>query len=100
MSTDPRQPPDSFRRLRPAPSIDVSDKTLHDCLVRHGFEPADTFVQFKRSLPQQYRWLRGLALGFYLDTVYAARGDIEAKERVDYCRTNWEAMRRHRAERC
>lgn len=98
MSTNHERMQRLFSRPLPEPMTDVPDSILHDCMVSLGFPASDTFVQFKYTMPGQYRWLRGLALKVYMDTVYAARGDKEARERVDYMREMWQEMTRRKHE--
>lgn len=97
MSGRPFSSPDrmlgKFRRPLPEPTIDVPDSVLVGNMCAHGHPREEAFTQFKRSMPRQYHMLRGLALKFWLDCVYADRGDADAKERVEYCEHIWRTMR-------
>jgi hypothetical protein len=72
----------------PAPIASVPDNELINTLVAHG-QPRYGAEEL-RTNPQ----LRLLATRFWVDVGDAGRGDKAAKERVDYCRASWEAMRR------
>jgi hypothetical protein len=72
----------------PTPIAAVPDEELIGCLIEHG-QPAHSAREVKRN-PQ----LRLAALRFWVDVGDARKGDKAAKERVDYCRESWSAMRR------
>lgn len=71
----------------PTPIASVPDAELIDTLVAHG-QPRYAAEQIRNS-PE----LRLAALRFWCDVGDAGRGDAEARERVDYCRHNWQRMR-------
>lgn len=70
------------------PILAVPDEELIATLVAHG-QPRYAAEQVKTD-PQ----LRLAALRFWVDVGDAGRGDKQAKERVDYIRASWSAMRR------
>lgn len=72
----------------PAPLAAVPDDELISCLVAHG-QPRWSAELVRRD-PQ----LRLSALRFWVDVGDAGRGDAQARERVDYMRACWSAMRR------
>jgi hypothetical protein len=75
-----------FNRPLPPPPVDVSDVELENFLVTMGFPRDECYTAYRYTIPHQYRWLRGLALSMYQDSVLEARGDKDAKERLDYVR--------------
>lgn len=94
----PDQVQRAFNRPLPEPTVDVPDDVLVNTMAGYGFDRSESFVQFKHTMPQQYNWLRSIALKFYADVVAANRGDADAKERVDYCAEVWRGMLRRRIE--
>ena len=65
-----------------------NDRLLIATLVAHG-QPQWSAEQLRFHPPARF-W----ALKFWLDVQDAAEGDGQAKERVDYCRSCWQEMRK------
>lgn len=94
----PDQAQRAFNRPLPDPTIDVPDHVLLDTMCSYGFDRSESFIQFKFTMPGQYRWLRGLALKVYADHINAMRGDADARERIDYVSEVWRQRLRLRLE--
>ena len=65
-----------------------NDRLLIATLVAHG-QPQWSAEQIRHYPPARY-----YALSFWLDVQDAAEGDPEARARVDYCREQWQEMRK------
>lgn len=72
----------------PTPIAAIPDDELIATLVEHG-QPLHAAQELRRN-PQ----LRLAALRFWTDVGDARKGDPAAKERVEYHRESWHAMRR------
>jgi len=80
------------RLINQSPGIPANnaytDNELIANLVAHG-NPRWSAEQLRNNPP-----LRLIATKFFIDCEDAARGDREAKQRVDFIRAQWEAARR------
>jgi hypothetical protein len=72
----------------PREMVHAPDRELIACLVANG-QPAWSAAEVSTN-PQ----VRMMALKFWLDVQDSAEGDLEARQRVDYIRAGWVAMRR------
>lgn len=66
----------------------VTDDLLIATLVAHG-QPKHSAVELRRNPP-----LRLAAMRFWADVQASGKGDMAARERVDYCRQAWDNMRK------
>jgi hypothetical protein len=85
-----------YGKNKPPPRKDVRtvrfpklpDSILVECLVEKGGLPRRIALEWMQS-PQMVV----SAQMFWLDVGDAEKGDREARERVDYCREQWEFMK-------
>lgn len=80
---------------------DPGDEALIANMIKFGCDPREAGVWRDHVKQGTYgqRVLRYSALNFYWDTRAMARGNAAARDRVDFVRSAWEAMRQAQLER-